>query len=367
MEDREKQTRLYISLLQQGVSPQDAFAQAFPNGIPTAMEQQKKAAKDQQKEGFGQLAGALGGVVGGKAIYDAVTGKPILGGIFQSADKVVPITEAASGTTTSALDLGSTLGAGDSGYSLANAGTTSAEGAAPLGTSVFGSATPYLGAAGTALGAYGAYEGIKKGNPLTAGMGGLGAGLGINMMGYGLGPVGWAAMAGVPIVAALMNKHETTRDFAKKNTKALAGMSNDPKWQSYVSAMRQQYNSGPPDPSKPFAGKYATWQDYKKGGLEAGDLTGVLGNMKTFGPEWAGLSQDQRQRVTQGVIDAGLYDSKKGEVVITDAAKAQEIKNRILGSSGAKAPTATTPSRYDLEREKQRLKAGSTLIGAINK
>ena len=61
---------------------------------------------------------------------------------------------------------------------------------------------------------------------------------------------------------------------------------------------------------------YATWEEYKGAGLDAADLTGVYGNIKTFGPEWASLTQEQRQAVTQGIIDAGLYESNKGEVEI---------------------------------------------------
>lgn len=363
MEDPQKQAFLYIQYLNEGKSPQEAFKAAYPNGVPTALERAKKEAANQQKQSFGQLGGALVGVLGGKAAYDAVTGKPILGGLFSGSETAAPVVDAVAPST---IDLGSTLGASDTGYTLANA--TGSEATAPLGASVFGSATPYLGAAGTALGAYGAYEGIKKGNPLAAGMGGLGAGLGVNMMGYTLGPWGWAAMAGAPIVAALLNNHESTRDFAKKNTKSLSGMSSDPKWQSYVSSMRQQYDSAPSDPSHPFAGKYATWDEYQRGGLEASDLTGVLGNMKTFGPEWANLSQGQREQVTQGLIDAGLYSSKKGEVVITDPTRAQEIKRGILSGQQNKAATSTSSkSKYDYQREKQNLQTGAKLIGALTK
>lgn len=65
-----------------------------------------------------------------------------------------------------------------------------------------GSATPYLGAAGTALGAYNAFQGIKDRDPLGAGLGGLGMGLGLNMMGIGLGPIGWGAMLAAPAAMA---------------------------------------------------------------------------------------------------------------------------------------------------------------------
>jgi len=75
--------------------------------------------------------------------------------------------------------------------------------------SMLQTATPVLGAAGTALGAYQAYQGVRSGNELQAGLGGIGAGLGLNAMGYALGPYGWAAMAAAPIALSLFNKKST--------------------------------------------------------------------------------------------------------------------------------------------------------------
>lgn len=118
--------------------------------------------------------------------------------------------------------------------------------------------------------------------------------------------------------------HQSTRGLAKEHSGQLMQASDDPAYQAYVAGMREQYNEDPVDPTKPFAGKYATWDDYKKGGLEAADLTGVYGNIKTYGPEWATLTQEQRQAVTQANINSGLYASKMGEVNITDEAKAKE-------------------------------------------
>jgi hypothetical protein len=124
----------------------------------------------------------------------------------------------------------------------------------------------------------------------------------------------------------LLGRHRTTRQIAKGNTSELRKMGEgDDNWQQYVSGMRDQYASNPTDKEHPFAGKYKTFDEYKKAGLQADDLTGVHGNLKTFGPDWAKLSFDDQKKVTQGVIDAGLYNSKKGEVEITDAEKAKKI------------------------------------------
>ena len=130
---------------------------------------------------------------------------------------------------------------------------------------------------------------------------------------------------------------KSTRDYARDNTDRLyEAAGDDTVAQAYVKGMRDQYDSAPVDPSKPFAGKYSSWDEYKKNGLEAGDLSGVYGNIDTFGPEWAKLSQDERVKVTQALIDEDLYYSSKGDVHISDAAKARQIKERVLAGEPAK-------------------------------
>lgn len=125
--------------------------------------------------------------------------------------------------------------------------------------------------------------------------------------------------------------HQSTRQVAGRNTKSLMSQApDDQKWQNYVAGMREQYNSAPTDPSKPFAGKYGSWDEYEKAGLEAADLTGVVGNLKAYGPQYAGLSFDQQKALTQKNIDAGNYSSKKGEVNINDEAKAKSFLDELL-------------------------------------
>ena len=142
--------------------------------------------------------------------------------------------------------------------------------------------------------------------------------------------------------------HQSTRGVQKEHTGQLLNQGeDDPKWQEYVSGMRAQNQEGPPDPTKPFAGKYASWEEYKNAGLEADNLTGVYGNLKTFGPEWASMSFDQQKAVTQGLIDNDLYYSKKGEVEISDPDKAQQIKDQVLGGSNMQMmkPRQLTPQQ----------------------
>lgn len=218
---------------------------------------------------------------------------------------------------------------------------------------------PYVGAAGALLGGKGIYDAIQANDVKGGAISGAGVGLGLGaaapLLGFA-GPAGWAGYAGLAALGALggggltkLFGHETTRDVAKKHTSQLLNQGkDDPTYQNYVQGMREQYNSAAPDPSKPFhGGQYGSWDEYKKAGLDAADLTGVYGNIKTFGQEWASLSQEQRQAVTKGIIDAGLYESKKGEVEITDPSKAKEIKDNVLKgfSIGAQAEAAARGGR----------------------
>lgn len=219
--------------------------------------------------------------------------------------------------------------------------------ASPSGVSPF--ATAGGAADATAAGATGAFDlaGIGgAGNAILPVAGLVGAGdLLLNKRGKGRGAIQGAASGaaigsyfgpqgaligagiggGVGLAKGFLDR-ETIRDKAKKNTEKLQGQFKDDKtYQAFVRGMREQYNSAAPDPSKPFhGGQYATWDEYKKAGLDAGDLTGVKGNLE-LGPEYAKLSHEQRKAVTQGLIDAGLYESRKGEVEVTDAARAREI------------------------------------------
>lgn len=173
----------------------------------------------------------------------------------------------------------------------------------------------------------------------------IGAGYG-QLLGYGLqgsGIKNKLALAGtapfllIPGVKdALM--HKSTRQEAEDKTIDLLEQSDNPNYQAYVQGMRKQYESAPT--GKAYAGKYDTFDEYKKAGLEANDLTGVYGNIKTYGEEWANLTEPQRQAITQANIDSGLYQSKKGDVDITDKNKAIENKNNVLKGFAVGAQTA---------------------------
>lgn len=350
MADIQKQAQMYYTLIHEGMSPKDAFNKAFPDGIPTAQDRAKEAAKGNQQAAIGQIGGVLVGALGTKYLVDKVP--ELLGSqVVQEAGKEAiaqGTAEVVSGTAT-----GGGFGGGASG----------AEAVAAEGIGI----APYLGAAGAALGAYGVHNAIEANDPKAGAISGAGMGLGLGAAAplIGLGPIGWGGLA---LAAALgagggagltsLFGHESTRDVAKRHTKDLMQQGQDnPAWQNYVAGMREQHNFAPPDPSKPFhGGQYATWDEYKNAGLDAADLTGVYGNLKTFGPEWANLSFDQRKDVTQALINADLYNSKKGEVVVTDADLARQVAAPILsGGTPIQSTKMTTPAQV----------RGATLAAAL--
>lgn len=170
-------------------------------------------------------------------------------------------------------------------------------------------------AAGTYLGGEAAYDMIKGRKPSLPGRVTLGMATG-----------GLSELANA---TGLFNHKSTRERQADVTNDIMNKYKDDPQALAYWSAMREQYKDAPPDPSKPFLnGTYGSWDEYKQAGLQAGDLSGVGGN--AIFKEWASLSQPQREAVTQALIDADLYDSKDGGVVIKDEKKAQEIKNNVL-------------------------------------
>lgn len=159
--------------------------------------------------------------------------------------------------------------------------------------------------------------------------------------------------------------HQSTKGVQEMHTGQLLQQSEDPTWQNYVIGMRAQVKEGPKDKEKPYGGKYRTWDEAKKAGLDANDLTGVYGNIDAFKPayadkagvpNWAKLNFDQQKAVTQRLIDEDMYSSKKGEVVIKDKEKARRIyeemsKTNFNAPAGQANQTAiATPKKGEVAR-----------------
>lgn len=71
----------YIQLVQSGVPPYEAFAQAFPEGVKTEEQRLKEQAKRQQKGGIAQLGGLATGVGALKVGSNILSGQPAFGSL----------------------------------------------------------------------------------------------------------------------------------------------------------------------------------------------------------------------------------------------------------------------------------------------
>lgn len=267
-----------------------------PNLASAAKDVVKGVAKDKAKDvAKGAITNEIGSQLASSAAQNAIYNS----GAMQAGGKL-----AASAAENAAYNAAAT----EAGGGLAQGVLSNAAGMGALPIAAIGT--------GTYLGGKAALDMIKGKKPDLAGRIVLGMATG------GLSEVANKIFGG----------HKSTRERAKENTASMLAVNQDDKrYQDYVKAMREQWNYAPPDPSKPFLnGTYATWDEYKKAGFDAGDLSGVASNIKTFGKDWTNLDLEQQKKVTQALINAGMYDSGKIEDKFKDEAKAREIYNSVI-------------------------------------
>lgn len=224
-------------------------------------------------------------------------------------------------------------------------------------TNFAGSATPYLGAAGTALGAYNAYKGIEGKNPMRAGLGGAGAALGLNAMGYALGPYGWAAMVAAPAVGALVNKMGD-KDRWKTEGKRLAKLReqgiNIPQMEAdSLTGGRSKQQLIDAELAKQAKGQYsnvdfARTRDEKF--LKPEDIWGYATFAEKYGNDWFGkFNEQQRRDIAQKALNAGAVREHHGTIDVdwgkVDAAP-QQVASPTAKPVSSSIPTANNgPAR----------------------
>lgn len=363
MQDYQKQAMLYQQLISQGVPAQEAFKQAFPNGIPTQLDRAKEAAKANQQAGVGQLGGTIVGALGTKAVYDAVTGKPILGGIFDSAKTATDAAAAAGSTATNTASnvapeilstqrLPSDPAAGGGG--LLEVGSTGGN---------------ILGGAGVALGGYNAFEGIKNKNPLQAGLGGGGVVLGLNQLGYTLGPWGIAAALAAPTVASLINKMGDRDRWKEEQSRAQkladSGVTG---WSQYVAAQPKLTRGRSIDElaaieqAKAAQGQYSNEtfaRSRNEADLRPEDIVGYSTFGEKYGNDWFGKFSDaQRKEIADAALKAGAVREAKGQISID--------WNKVNQPAFTQPTPVQESERLKRERLKQNGQFGNKLVGALS-
>jgi hypothetical protein len=292
------------------------------------------AAYEYLPEGLPQMLGIARPEAGISAALGTPSAIPSAAGMSVTPGATGALSSMAPTLTSGAADTG--LAATEAANAAWNQGASAAGGGLSEGAGVLGSMSPYLGAGGAALGAYGVYNAIQNDDPGMGALSGAGLGTGLAMAAplIGLGPVGWGGLAlaaalgagGGGGLAALLG-HKTTAERQAERSDELAGKS--PMWQQFVNAsktndplakMRGAANSGDPtsgfgndfigfDPSTGgwVNNKYATGR--ATGDLRPEDIMGQEIMTENWGDEyWKGSGLDRRIRA-QAAIDTGLDEN----------------------------------------------------------
>lgn len=211
---------------------------------------------------------------------------------------------------------------------------------APASAAVPSTLSEIGGVAGAVYGAKTAYDGAKAGDPIKAGLGGLGAVAGLNTMGYALGPWGVAATIAAPALIGAVNKF-TDKDQWKSEQKNLAKLRakgiNIPQQEAdTLTAGRSTDQLAGIEQSKINAGKYgnvdfAKTRDIKY--LKPEDTWGSSDWFSQLGNDYLEkYTEDQRRTLNQTALDKGAISEGNGKVSI-DFSKLGDINQILSGKS----------------------------------
>lgn len=214
--------------------------------------------------------------------------------------------EAANAAFNAGADVASGLGA-DSAANLA-AGTPvtegAAEGAANAGAANAGSSAlgTVAGAVGAAYGAKTLYDAYESGDLTQGAMGAVGLGLGLNTLGFALGPVGWAGLAAAAVGAKIFGGKKSHRELEA---------------QRWIEV------------GKPQMAKYFLEDKFKgkEGELTVEQLVNTPANY-TAAKDYDSWSDAQKREFLQNIYNNKKFDWKKGGIYY-DYEYAKQLADKI--------------------------------------
>lgn len=199
-------------------------------------------------------------------------------------------------------------------------------------------AASFAGPLAIASGGYDVYNSLQNGGEGIRSAGAtLGAGIGTMIL-PGLGTIAGAAIGNAAGYGLdkLGIAHKTTKQRTQENYGSLGEIAADNA--AYQNLVNQGFQES--------YGGLDTWDiDDDKTQAPIDLITRGYGVLKEFGPEWAQLSQAQREAVVRGLVDNDLINSKQGDWLVTDSAKAQEVKNNVLGGFDIGVQAANNPKQ----------------------
>lgn len=325
-------------------------------------------------EGLAMVGGSAAALVGGQKLGESLSS---IGS--QTANKAAQTGLSQVGQTTLANQGGQT--AGQSLASLSGSGAPAAKAGEVIGVQTLSDGStlmsdgsvvapgvgiaPYLGLAGAGLGAYGIKEAIDARDPKMGAISGAGMGLGLGAAAplAGFGPLGWGALGLMALGGGALGGgltaglgHESTKEAQERRWGKLS-----PSAQLLKQANHPENDDGIWDTGK-YAGQ--KWTFEKALDLAKEDPThfqGVYGNLSALGDggdKYLALNDAQQKEFVRQNIAAGNYDSKKGDVIIKDKERAQQIYQGIIGpqkaqqnlaQAGVVQPTAAEDKKQKLQ------------------
>lgn len=350
----------------------------FTNPTPQVDEKKKaqaerdsqiKAAK-QAASPMGQLlpvVGSIGGLAGAKYVGDLLspsaasaaanagtTAATTAGTAANSAAGAVPQAGTWLGrqfdAAGNALGFGgsapaSTAGEAFSGAALPAPGSANFVGPMPEGAGVLGSVTPYLGAAGAALGAYGVFNANQAGSAKQGAISGagLGAGLGMAAPLVGLGPLGWGGLGLMALGGGLLGGglggigRIGDKDMWKTEGNKLKKLQDQGVYvpQGLIDSMPQNKGRSTEElvaRAKASGGNVKFAEGRKESDLTPQDIVGYAAFAQND-PDWFKKPLQQRLAVAQQALSSGAVREHHGTVDV-DWGKVPDINA---------APPPTTP------------------------
>jgi len=185
--------------------------------------------------------------------------------------------------------------------------------------------TPYLGAAGAALGAYGLYEGLKAKDPVSSGVGGAGLGAGLAMAAplAGFGPLGWGAIGlsalgggllggGLGAVAKMGDKDQWKTEGKRVNKLREQGVYVPEQFTPTLTKGRSkeeliELERQRPDGNVKFA------ESRKEEDLRPQDIVGYMAFAERD-PQWFKKPLSEQLKIAQQALQAGAVREHKGTI-----------------------------------------------------
>ena len=326
----------YMQLVQSGMPFSQALQESGLSGLN--LEQQKKLAAQQQQQGMAQVGGTLVGALGTQAIKDVATGQKVLGGLREGAANIGKEVSGlfGGGTGTNVAQTAAENAAWNAGADAASGITPPAETGMLAPGSALGTA---LGAAGLAAGTYGAIQGFKKKDPLSAGLGGAGIAAGLSTLGLALGPLGWAGIIAAPAAAALINKmgdkDRWKEEYSRKKKLVEQGIIPESMLGEAPTVGRSKEQLVALEEQKIAQGQYGNPEFAKTrdvSALKPQDIWGFSVAPETLGKDYMAASEQQRLAYNQKLLEEGLVKEAKGQISYTDPKRAKEIWAQVTGT-----------------------------------